>query len=319
VTCAHCECDNTKKHGRDRNGIPRYRCRDCGKTFLDKPADPIGDHRIPVEKAALVVRLLLEGMSVRAAERMSGIHRDTICRLVVTVGNNCRAFMRERIRNVPARDIQVDEMWGFVGCKQKTCELRGYGAEKGDAYCFVGMERGTKLVYAFHVGKRGTFDAYDFCAALRVAAGGSPMISTDGFKPYRTAVPMNFGFGIDFAQLVKKFGASPDENGPQRRYSPAKIIGIDKTAVTGDPDMARVCTSHVERLNLSIRTQVRRLTRLTIAHSKKWENHEAMLGLFFAHFNFCRKHASLKTTPAVAHGIASEVWSVERLLTEAAA
>jgi transposase-like protein/IS1 family transposase len=318
MVCGHCGGESLSKCGRDREGRRRFRCKACKRITLDKPADPLAGMKIDVDKAAFALKLLLEGCSIRSTERVTGLHRDTLCSLIVRVGENCRRFLRATVKAVEAKDIECDELWGFVGCKERTRQEKGHGFDHGDAYCFIAVERSTKLILAFHVGKRSLIDTYEFAADLRHAVAGETQISTDGFKPYRSAIPANFGSGTDFAQLVKKYGTSPDDKGPQRRYSPAQIIGIEKEAVTGDPDMGRLCTSHVERMNLSVRMGLRRMTRLTNGFSKKWQNHAAMFGLFFAWFNFCRRHQTLKTTPAVAHGIAAEPWTIERLLTEAA-
>ncbi len=318
MTCSHCECENTKKHGRDRNGNARFRCRECGKTFIDKPVSPIGSMRIDVDKAAFALRLLLEGMSIRATERMTGLHRDTLCDLVLTAGENCAKFFADRVRNVEATDVQVDELWSFTAMKEKTRVLLGRGEQFGDTYTFIGVDRETKLILAFHVGRRTLEDADSFAMNLRRAVAGRPQVSTDGFGPYRTVLPVAFRWQLDQGQLIKKFGPTANGVSAQTRYSPAPIVGIEKKAICGKPDMAHVCTSHVERMNLSVRMEIRRFTRLTNGFSKSRRHHEAMLALFFTNFNFCRRHSSVKTTPAVAAELASEPWSIERLLTEAA-
>ncbi|MDQ3332281.1 MAG: hypothetical protein M3552_16795 [Planctomycetota bacterium] len=318
MTCSHCECENIKKHGKDRDGNQRYRCCECGKTFIVKPASPIGSMRIDFDKAAFALRLLLEGMSIRATERMTGLHRDTLCDLVLTAGENCAAFFKARVRNVEAADVQCDELWSFTACKEKTRVLRGYGEDHGDCYTYIGVDRESKLILAYHVGRRTFEDADTFAMNLRRAITGRPQVSTDGFGPYRTVIPVAFRWNVDQGQLIKKFGPTANGVSAQTRYSPAPIVGIEKKAICGNPDMAHVCTSHVERMNLSVRMEIRRFTRLTNGFSKSRRHHEAMLALFFAHFNFCRRHSAVKTTPAVAAELASEPWSIERLLTEAA-
>lgn len=307
------------KWGKDRAGHQRHRCRACRKITLDKPADPLGSMRVDFGKAAFALRLLLEGMSIRATERMTGLHRDTLCDLVLTAGENCAAFLRKTVRDVPARDVQCDELWSFTAMKEKTRVLRGRDEQVGDTYTFIGFDRETKLVLAYHVGRRTFEDADSFAMNLRRAIADRPQISTDGFAPYRTVLPVAFRWQVDQGQLVKKFGPTANGVSAQTRYSPAPIVGIEKKAICGNPDMANVCTSHVERQNLTVRMEIRRFTRLTNGFSKSRRHHEAMLALFFAHFNFCRKHSTVKTTPAVAAKLASEPWSIERLLTEAAA
>ena len=306
------------KWGKDRDGHQRYRCRDCRKTTIDKPADSLGRMRVDPDRAAFALRLLLEGMSIRATARMTGIDRNTLYDLILTVGENCERLLAAAVRSVPAAEVECDELWSPVFCKERVRALRGYGEEVGDCYTFVGIDRATKLVLTYHVGRRTFVDADRFCRKLRIAVGGRPAVYTDGFKPYRSTVRHNFWGNVDHGVLVKKYGSTPDGDGAQRRYSPAAIIGIDKQTACGEPDHARLCTSHVERMNLSIRMGLRRFTRLTNGFSKSRRHHAAMLGLFFAYFNFAKRHQTLRTTPAVAAGITSEVWTVERLLVEAA-
>lgn len=217
-----------------------------------------------------------------------------------------------------AADVQSDELWSFTACKEKTRVLRGYGEQVGDTYTFIGVDRATKLILAYQVGRRTLEDADYFAMKLRHAISGRPQVSTDGFGPYKTVLPVAFRWQLDQGQLIKKFGPSANGEAAQTRYSPSPIVGIEKKAICGNPDIAHVCTSHVERMNLSVRMEIRRFKRLTNGFSKSRRHHEAMLALFFAHFNFCRKHSAVKTTPAVAAGLASEPWSIDRLLAEAA-
>jgi len=188
--------------------------------------------------------------------------------------------------------------------------------QTGDAYCFIGMERETKLVLAWHLGGRTTQHTDAFIEKLNRATAGNFQISTDGFGAYPDAIGYRLGMRTDFATLVKKYVTDPEKRG---RYSPAKITGTEKTAIHGYPKAIRVCTSHIERLNLSVRMQVRRMTRLTNAFSKSWRNHKAALALFFAHYNWVRPHRSLSgCTPAMAADLAARPWSLEDLLRAAA-
>ena len=185
----------------------------------------------------------------------------------------------------------------------------------GDAYCFIGIERGTKLILAWHLGRRTAEDAREFAFKLADATTGHFQITTDGFKPYRTAIPAAMS-GADFAVLVKQYATLEDAH----RYSPGEVTGTQKTPCCGNPDSAKICTSHIERQNLTVRMQNRRMTRLTNAFSKKWENHSAMLALGFAYYNFCRPHQTLtdeaghKTTPAMAAGLEDHVWTLAELI-----
>jgi IS1 family transposase len=222
------------------------------------------------------------------------------------------------MQNVRATDIQCDEVWSYVGCKEKTAFLQNAGAGCGDAYVFTAIERNTKLLFCFHVGRRSAEDATLFAdkLAMCVSDGLRPHVSTDGYNPYHTAIPAAFGHNVDHGMLIKQF-ATPAGKG-QQRYSPASIIGAKEYQNAGHSQPGQICTSHVERSNLTIRMQNRRFTRLTNAFSKKWENHELMFALFVAWYNFCRPHMTLKTTPAVAAGLTGEPWTMERLLTVSA-
>ena len=311
-----CRHDQVKRHGHDRNGNQRYRCVLCGKTWIEDKPKPLGEMRIDKDKAVLCLRLLLEGNSIRSVERIARVHRDTILNLLETVGRRAVLYWRTRMQNLPAMDVQCDEVWGFVGCKEKTRKRRGYGESRGDAYTFLAIERTTKLLLAYHVGKRTTNDTVAFVGALRQAVPERCQVSTDGFTPYATVIPETFGGQVDFAQIIKIYGNQPE--GPKTRYSPADIMGLRLHSVCGYPDASLVCTSHIERQNLNIRMAVRRMTRLTNAHSKKWENHEYHLALYFLYYNFCRVHMTIKTTPAVKSGIVGHPWTVEKLLEELA-
>jgi IS1 family transposase len=264
---------------------------------------------------------LLEGNSVRSIERVSGVHRDTILDALVAVGEKCQRFLEGIVRDVPVADVQADDIWGFVLCKEKTKLRKGYGEECGDAYCFTAVERHNKMVLAWHLGKRSSGDCRTFSEKLRQATQGQFQLTTDGFTPYQAHVPSVFGARADFAILVKVY-AIPE--GAERRYTPPEVIACDATAISGSPDLDKACTSHVERANPTMRMTIRRLTRLTNAHSKKWENHEAALALYFGYYNFCRAHMTLtedkgyKCSPAMAAGLTDHVWSITELLERAA-
>jgi IS1 family transposase len=308
------------KWGKDSGGNQRYRCQVCRKTTADRQPSPTGPLRMDVKEAAFALRLLLEGMSIRATERITGIDKNRLCNLVAAVGKNCDRFLSRTLVGLKAKDVEVDEMWGFVACKEKNRPRGWFGDDMGDAWTFLAVERTTKLILAHHVGRREAWDTQKFVRKIERAVAGRTQITTDGYAPYRSTVPAAFGRRADYGVLVKNYRAlGTGAVEAQRRYSPAEIVGIKKVREAGRPDPDRISTSMVERTNLTVRMQVRRMTRLTNAHSKKWENHEAMTALFVAWFNFCRKHETVKATPAVAHGVASEAWSVERLLTEAAA
>jgi transposase-like protein/IS1 family transposase len=310
VTCHYCRT-TCKRFGKHRNGLQRFRCNQCRKTFTEEHERPLDEMRLPLDRAVAVLQLLLEGMSIRSAERVTGIHRDTILRLLSLAGERCQRLMEEKIKGLDVHDVEVDEIWGFVG-KKEGHKSEEDGAEFGDAYCFVGMERGTKLVLAYHLGKRTAKSTDDFIGKLAYATSENRyQLTSDGFKPYVSAVKMLLRGRVDFAQLVKVYGASRDG---EQRYSPAEVIDAVPMPIMGRPCRERICTSHIERQNLSIRMGMRRMTRLTNAFSKKWENLQAAYSLWFAFYNFCRVHKTLRISPAMEAGIANHVWTITELL-----
>jgi IS1 family transposase len=253
----------------------------------------------------------VEGCSVRSIERVTGIHRDTILNVMVLAGERCERLLENKIQGLPVRDVQCDEIWGFVGCKEK----RNVNGDRtlGDAYCFVAIERNTKLVLTWHLGRRTARDTFAFTEKINEATQGQFQITTDGFRPYFDAVHHSLGTRVDFAQLVKVYAAPRDG---EQRYSPAEVIDTVPLPRWGQPELNRICTSHVERQNLSIRMGMRRMTRLTNAFSKKWQNLKAAYALWFAFYNFCRVHQTLRVTPAMEAGITHQIWSITDLLED---
>jgi IS1 family transposase len=266
----------------------------------------------PAEKAVLILKMFVEGVSVRSIERLTGVHRDTILSLLVLSGDHSERLLEDRIRQHSVNDVQYDEIWGFVGCKEKKNKTGN--PMMGDAYCFVAIERNTKLVIAWHLGRRTARDTVAFTEKINEATQGEFQITTDGFRPYVDAVQYSLGTRVDFAQLIKVY-STPREG--EQRYSPAEVVDAVPVPQWGNPNLDRICTSHVERQNLSIRMGMRRMTRLTNAFSKKWENLKAAYALWFAFYNFCRVHQTLRVTPAMEAGIADHVWAVHELLTAA--
>ncbi len=313
ITCDH---SDRQKWGRDRKGLQRYKCSLCGHTSTETGPKPLGDMRISMDDAIRVLKMLLEGISVRSTERLTGIHRNTILDLLVLIGDRCRQFANDRMRGLRCPLVQVDELWGFVAMKERTRERLHRSHDFGDAYCFTAIDPQSKLLIAWHVGKRCFDDAQWFCDKLAASTTGPLQLTTDGFTPYCTTVVESFRSRVAFAQLIKIF-ANPSQN-DQRTYSPTQIKSTRRRVIAGDPDKKHVSTSIIERSNLTWRMRCRRMTRLTNAHSKKWQNHEAALALVFTVYNFVTVHSTLKTTPAVAHGLADHPWTMEELLGELA-
>jgi transposase-like protein/IS1 family transposase len=313
MLCPTCHTE-AQRFGTNRNGSQRFRCVECNKTFSGpKPirADRLPGSTIPLAKVEKVLQLLLEGCSVRAAERISGLHRDTILKLLVTAGEKCEKLMGQLIVNVPVRDVETDEIWGFIAKKEKQITADD-DPNYGDAYCFVAIERNSKVVLNFALGKRNQATTNIFIEGLRHATGRQNyQITADGFGPYISAIENTLADRVSFSQLIKVYRATPEG---ERKYSPAEVVSTEVVPVLGNPDPRRVCTSVVERQNLTMRTQMRRLTRLTNGFSNKWENHWAALCLHFAHYNFCRIHRTLRVTPAMQAGITDRVWDIADLL-----
>jgi IS1 family transposase len=267
------------------------------------------------EKKLAVLSALVEGNSIRSTERMTGVHRDTIMRLLVQVGDRCQAILDERMHGFHCRLIQADEIWTFCRKKeQRLTEDEENNPELGDQYVFVALDPESKLIPTFLVGKRDTATAHRFTHALRARLNGNGRIqlTTDELRAYLTAVEEAFGADVDYAQLVKVYGSEPAGDG---RYAPPRVTEVVSTPITGNPDPGHICTSHVERQNLTIRMMCRRFTRLTNAFSKKLANLKAALALHFAFYNFCRIHQTLRVTPAMAAGVTDRVWGLEELLT----
>jgi len=267
---------------------------------------------LPIEKADLVLSMLLEGNSVSSVERITGTHHTTILKLLVLAGEKCERVMAEKIRNVEVRDLECDELWSYIGKKQKRVRPED-NQLFGDCYVWVGIERHSKLVLNITMGKRDQTTCNVFVEGLRDATARTPFqITTDGFAPYRSAVTTTLHDRLTgFAQLIKVYRATQEG---EARYSPAEVQSVEIVPVYGQPDPERICTSIVERQKLSVRMGTRRFTRLTNAFSKKWENHWAAVACWFAFYNFCRVHKSIRMTPAMAAGISDHIWSVRELL-----
>lgn len=267
---------------------------------------------LSIAKKTAVITALVEGCSVRSTSRMTGVAKGTILRLLAEVGTACSEYQNRAIRNVSARRVQVDEIWNFCYCKQKnmTPEI----AEEriaGDVWTFTAIDADTKLVISWLVGRRDAGCAAEFLQDIAGRLSNRIQLTSDGHKMYLDAVEEAFGGDVDFAQLVKIYGNSPEG---QQRYSPAQWLGSKREYISGDPDPKHISTSYVERQNLNMRMGMRRFTRLTNAFSKKIDNLIHSVALFHMHYNFARVHQTLRVTPAMEAGLSSHVWSVQEIV-----
>jgi IS1 family transposase len=265
-------------------------------------------NRLPIAKRAQIIQMLVEGASLRATSRMADVSINTVTKLLVDVADAAYGYHDRAVRNVHCRRVQADEIWCFVGAKQKNASPDQKAAGWGDVWTWTAIDADTKLCVSSLVGGRDGWWAKEFMQDVASRIRGRVQLTTDGHKAYLDAVEDAFGADVDYAQLQKIYGASDE---PEKRYSPAKWIGCDMKTVSGDP--AHVSTSYVERQNLTMRMSRRRFTRLTNAFSKKIENHAAAVALHFIHYNFARIHKTLRIAPAMAAGISDHVWNYEEI------
>jgi IS1 family transposase len=263
------------------------------------------------EKRAQIINCLVEGNSVRATVRLTGAAKNTVAKLLVEIGRACSDYQDKAFVNLPCKRIQCDEVWSFVGAKEKNTTDDTKAKGWGDCWTWTAICSDTKLIPCWFVGRRDAGAAYHFMHDLAARLAHRVQLTTDGHQPYLRAVEDAFGDDIDYAQLVKIYGEAPKT---EARYSPAQCMGARKAVITGAPQHSHISTSHVERSNLTLRMGNRRFTRLTNAFSKKVENHEAMLALFFFYYNFCKVHQTLRCTPAMQAGITSKVWELSDMV-----
>jgi len=244
---------------------------------------------------------------------MTGVAKHTVLKLLKDVGCACADYHNRTVRNLRVRRIQCDEIWAFVYAKQKNVTPEQMEKGAGDVWTWTAIDADTKLIVSYMLGDRGASTAQSFMRDLAGRVTNRFQLTTDGHRVYADAVEDAFGADIDYAMLVKIYGASNDS--PESRYSPATCIGCRTGVLNGDPDRDHISTSFVERQNLSMRMGMRRFTRLTNGFSKKLENHGHMVALYFMHYNFCRIHKSLRVTPAMEAGLTDHVWEIEELIT----
>ena len=310
MTCETCSV-NCQRFGKHRNGLCRFRCPKCRKTFTEAHQRTLGAMYIPQDRAVLALQLLLEGNSIRSTERITNLDRNTIMRALILAGERCKKLMDEKMRDLPCRRVECDEIWSFVGKKARHVR-KGDPAEFGDQWIFVALDADTKLIPSFLVGKRSSENTQAFIHDLYNRLAQRIQLTTDAFIFYQKAVEASFGADVDFAQLTKLYG-DYGQHGTER-YSPSPIVEVISKVRQGDPDPKHISTSYVERQNLTMRMQIRRLTRLTNAFSKKLSHLKAAIALHFAYYNFCRVHSSLRVTPAMEAGLSDHVWTIAELI-----
>lgn len=272
----------------------------------------INMNRMPLSERAKILGFLVEGMSLRAASRLADCSINTVTKLLVDVGTACAAFQDSALRNLPCKRIQCDEIWSFVGAKQKNVPAEREGEfGVGDVWMWTAICTDTKIIASWMVGDRDAVAANAFIADLASRLSNRIQLTTDGHRVYVDAVERAFGADIDYAMLVKVYGEGPAL--PERKYGPSEHIGTKTVRIEGTQDPANISTSYVERQNLTMRMSMRRFTRLTNAFSKKVDNHMAAVALHFMHYNFARIHKSLRVTPAMQAGVSAHVWSLKEI------
>jgi IS1 family transposase/lambda repressor-like predicted transcriptional regulator len=274
-------------------------------------------NRLSTEQRGQIISLMVEGMSMRAISRSTGVARNTIDKLLSDLGRECADFMDVHVRNLTPERVECDEIWAFCYAKQKNVPEDFQGTlGYGDVWTWTCIDSDTKLVPSWLVGERTTQDCYTFLADLRsrMVPGHRMQITTDGFGSYPPVIDALWRGNVDYMQVIKEYKQAPADEA--RKYSPASCSSMQKTVVMGDPDERSANTSFVERQNLTMRMGMRRFTRLTNGFSKKIENHAYAVSLHYMHYNFARPHKTLTkrygrpTTPAMAAGLAKAPWSV---------
>ncbi len=269
-----------------------------------------GMNKLPLQKRVQILSMLVEGSSMRSISRVVGVSINTVTKMLVDAGEACAAYHDEHVRDVKAARVQCDEIWSFCYAKQKNvATAKAAPEEAGDVWTWTALDADSKLIVSYLVGGRDSEYAIEFMDDVASRLANRVQMTTDGHRAYLEAVEGAFGGDVDYAQLIKLYGAAPESM--KGRYSPAECTGTRKRRVEGDPAIEDVSTSYVERQNLTMRMSMRRFTRLTNAFSKKLQNHIHMLALYFLHYNFCRIHKTLKVTPAMAAGIDGELHDME--------
>jgi len=268
-------------------------------------------NKLATEKKVAVISMLAEGSSIRAVERITGVNQNTIMSLNRRVGDACKKIMDEKMRGLNCKNVEIDEIWGFVGAKQKNARRAG---AYGDVWTFIALDADTKLIPSFVVGKRDAYHAKAFISDLAGRLQRRVQVSSDSLSAYADAMERGFGTEVDYGQISKTYSFVNLTQNAAGRYSPAEVVKTEKAIISGMPDVSRICTSHVEKQNHTLRMHCRRLTRLTNAFSKKFENFQAAVALNFCYYNFVKTHGTIRMTPAQAAGVESGAWTVTELV-----
>lgn len=272
-------------------------------------------NKLPIEKRVAVISALVEGCSIRSTVRMTGVAKNTIVKLIADVGQACAEYQDKVMHNLTCKLLQIDEIWCYCYSKQKNvpAEMQGvFGI--GDVWTFVAIDADTKLVPLWLHGRRTGCDAVSFVQDLSARLAHRVQISTDGHKMYLEAMEAGFGGDVDFAQIIKHYGSHGDQTKPETRYSPGDCCGTTKNVISGEPDESEISTSYIERQNLTMRMGMRRFTRLTNGFSKKLENLCHAVAIHYMHYNFARRHQTLRMPPALKARITDHVWTIEEIV-----
>ena len=272
-------------------------------------------NRLSLETRAQILSLLVEGSSMRAISRVTSVSINTVTKLLEDAGEACIALHDEKVRNVKSKRVECEEIWSFNYCKRASLPTaKAAPADAGDVWTWTALDRESKLIVSYLVGGRDAGYATEFMQDVADRVANRIQLTTDGHKAYLDAVDGAFGLDVDYAMLIKTYGETPDLGGPERKYSPGVCTGVKGKKVTGRPDARYVSTSFVESHNQKMRQHMRRFTRLTAGHSKKFANHCHALALYFAFYNFVKQHSTLRMSPAMAAGIETRLWEMSDIV-----